>query len=84
MMEESSKSTFSPVYNKDIICEHFEQLETEESSLAHWTSQSSEQLFYTDREAHEVVCVHPAGHTLFKFSSSSKELLRRPTGIAYD
>ncbi|CAL8077378.1 unnamed protein product [Orchesella dallaii] len=44
-------------------------------------------IFYTDREAHDVVCVHPAGHTLFKFSqrsSSSKRLLRRPTGIAYD
>ncbi|CAL8134272.1 unnamed protein product [Orchesella dallaii] len=44
-------------------------------------------LFYTDRGAHEVLCVHPAGHTVFKFgqgSSSEAGRLRRPTGIAYD
>ncbi|CAL8077375.1 unnamed protein product [Orchesella dallaii] len=30
MKEESTKSTFSPVYNKDFICEHFKQQQISE------------------------------------------------------
>ncbi|ODN00314.1 E3 ubiquitin-protein ligase TRIM71 [Orchesella cincta] len=42
-------------------------------------------LYYTDRASHEVVCVHPAGYTLFKFGRSGRAStsLYRPTGIAY-
>ncbi|CAL8134266.1 unnamed protein product [Orchesella dallaii] len=44
-------------------------------------------IFYTDRAANEVICVNPDGHTLFKFGqrgSTATGRLRCPAGIAYD